>query len=298
VQQGRLGEAELPASIPFSSAGEEREADRATAAVLSGVAPTLGAAPRLSLARQLAAGQHDTEQIGDARRSFEDANSKLTEDQRSRIASAIIAAVAQAHTWEVAFEFFRYYSGSHEIRPMTPDEESAAKAQDRLAETPAAGSTALQSTLLDPGFDSGRLGVLLLHEFSHTGQSTNFMGSGDYQEGQSYAVEFFYAEKRHDAERMGKIRNIITAGAIVTPGQRAALTQLFTVSYGLLSELSRLAATGITSLPGGLAQGDGDVLTAEFIAHFSEPSERLTRLIDYVKATPTSFKSPFATSGP
>lgn len=55
--------------------------------------------------------------------------------------------------------------------------------------------------------------------------------------------------------------------------------------------------TGVTPKTAAI-QGDGDVLTAEFVAHVSEPSERLTRLIDYVKANPTSFKSPFATSGP
>jgi len=293
VQQGANtsdGLSDLHSSgLRSSTVGEERDAERAC--MLVSASEKTGLIPGSELALARVDKPHDTEDFGDAARDFSQKNTQLSHDQRSKIRSAIIKVTYKAKTHEVGYAFFSYYS-SHKIVLMTDPEEKKAREQDRVAETDPAGDTKVRADVL--AFADEALGALLLHELSHTGHVTNVAGSGDYQEGHSYGIEYFYAERNADADRMGKILLVISAGSVALPSQRPALQQLFKVSYAVMTVLRKLEVTGSASeLPiKDLGSDDGDVLSAEYVTHYANPSKRLRMIIDYVTANLASCRTP------
>ncbi len=177
---------------------------------------------------------------------------------------------------------------------MTPAEDAAARKLDRLAETKPNGDTKLRSDVF--GLDNATLGPLLLHEFSHTGQNTNYGGIFDFDEGQSYAIEYYYAERTGDKARMAKILSIISSGAIVLPAQRAALKENFQISYAMMTALRDLTASGSSALPplAGLNGSDGRVVAAEFVSSSGtgKLTDRVQSLWDYGQANMAAFTTP------
>jgi hypothetical protein len=143
--------------------------------------------------------------------------------------------------------------------------------------------------------DNKQLGPLLLHEFAHTGQHTNFMGAYDFEEGQAYGVEYFYAEHTGDTARTAKILSVIsTAASRWGPAQEAATKENFRVTYALMKALADLTKTGSSSLPPltGKSGDDGRLMSAAFVGNFADMPSDVQALWDYIKANLASFTYP------
>ncbi len=150
--------------------------------------------------------------------SFNEHNSDLGGEVLGKIQSGILIVTGKAATDEVAYSFFDFYSSSgHSLRQMTPDEEMKEKRLgNRLAvtDTGAVTSTTLQSEVLS--YDLVKLADLLLHEFAHTADvKGTAAGSGNYQEGHAYGVEYFYATAAGDKKRADSIQGIIADGTVL-----------------------------------------------------------------------------------
>jgi hypothetical protein len=255
------------------------------------------ATSRLLLARRadgrVLARLHTDKQLYDMMQKFRSKNDHLTEAQQNKIFWSIKKATDSD---EVAYAFFDYYSGyfgaGHKILLMDATEEAAAKKADLYGETKSGGDTKLRPDTLS--FPDESLGPLLLHEFAHTGHHTNFMGAYDYEEGQAYGIEYYYAERTGDKARMGKITGIISSAAIVQPHQKAALHQNFKVTYALMKALGDLTKAGSSTLPplAGKKGDDGRVMASNFVSDFRDMSTDVQALWDYIKANLASFTVP------
>jgi methionine aminopeptidase len=186
--------------------------------------------------------QADNEEFADVYREFVNNHKHLSHDEISQIRSAILKVTLGGNV-QVGFEFFKYYS-SHKIQKMDSREVEKAQKVDRLAETKPDSDTYVQPKILETNFSSNRLGPLLLHEFSHTGHSINWGGSYDFQEGHAYAIEYFYAIRSGDKERIEKILSIIRDANIVQNSQKSALKNLFQVTLATMIALFELSKTG------------------------------------------------------
>lgn len=235
---------------------------------------------------------HSDKDLFDIMEKFRRSNKQLTTEQQNKIFWSIKGATDSD---EVAYAFFDYYSGwtGHNILLMSPAEETNAKAKDLYAETPSSGDTKIRSDVLT--MDNKQLGPLLLHEFAHTGHHTNYMGSYDFEEGQAYGVEYFYAEHTGDTARMAKIVNIISnAAARWGATQEAATKENFRVTYALMKALADLTKTGSSSLPPltGKSGDDGRLMSAAFVGNFADMPSDVKALWDYIKAHIASFTYP------
>ena len=235
---------------------------------------------------------HSDKDLFDMMEKFRRWNKQLTTDQQNKIFWSIKGATDSD---EVAYAFFDYYSGwtGHNILLMSPAEEANAKAKDLYAETPASGDTKIRSDVLT--MDNKQLGPLLLHEFAHTGHHTNFMGAFDFEEGQAYGVEYFYAEHTGDTARMAKIVSIISSAAARWGAtQEAATKENFRVTYALMKALADLTSTGSSSLPPltGKSGDDGRLMSAAFVGSFADMPSDVQALWDYITAHLASFTYP------
>lgn len=225
---------------------------------------------------------------------FRSKNDHLTEAQQNKIFWAIKKATDSD---EVAYKFFDCYSGylgaGKQIKLMTSTEEADAKKIDILATTPSGGDTKLRSDVFT--LPDETLGPLLLHEFAHTGHHTNWMGSYDFEEGQAYGIEYYYAERTGDTRRMSKIITIISAAATRWGAtQGPAVQQNFKVTYALMHELDNLTKSGSSTLPPlkGKVGDDGRLMASEFVSNFSGLSKDLGLLWNHILKNITSFKVP------
>ena len=237
---------------------------------------------------------HTDKDLFDMMQKFRSKNDHLSEAQQNKIFWAIKKATDSD---EVAYKFFDYYSGylgaGHQILFMTSAEETNAKKNDTLAETPSGGDTKLRSDVFT--MPDLTLGPLLLHEFAHTGHHTNWGGSYDFEEGQAYGIEYYYAERTGDTTRMAKIITIISAAAARWGAtQGPAVQQNFKVTYALMHELGDLTKTGSSTLPplSGKVGDDGRLMASEFVSDFRDLSKDLQLLWDYILKNLTSFKVP------
>ena len=82
----------------------------------------------------------------------------------------------------------------------------------RIEDLAAGSDSYFLPEVLDLSYDDAKLGPLLLHEFSHTGG----FNRGDYQEGQSYAVEHFYATRTGANARVAEIERLISGWKATT----------------------------------------------------------------------------------
>jgi len=313
IQQRAAVQAGLRAQdgIRRSTSKEEREAERAAASVLAYHDPALMPRSQLAIAcapadagveDPAAAKLHDTEQFGDAAGDFRKHNSGLGADALSKIRSGIIKLAFESKTYEVAYSFFEFYSSfRNSIRKMSADEEAKARKQDRLAETDTTlgfTTTTLRSDTLS--WDDKQLAVLLLHEFSHTGHiagAASAAGEGSYQEGQSYGIEYFYAEIAGDTARMIKIRDIVSAGEVLGYLKAAYLARFqedFKVTYALLTALREVVTKGSSlHLPfPELTSASAQLLEAQIVTSFQNPGTELAKYIAYVKANLALFSLP------
>ena len=254
--------------------------NRATGRVLTG---------RRALARRSA---HSDKDLFDVMQAFRKKNDHLSEAEQNKIFWSIKKATDSD---EVAWRFFDYYSGwtGSKIKKWEGKELEAMRAKTFLAQTKPDGDT-----FIDPDFllkPEETLGPLLLHEFAHTAHHTNVGGNYDFEEGQAYAVEYFYAEHTGDSGRTTRIINIIsTAGARWGKNQEAAAKENFRVSYVLLKELANLTSTGSSTLPGlvGKSATDGRLMSADFVSGFRSLSTDLQALWDHIKKNLSSFTFP------
>ncbi len=223
---------------------------------------------------------------------FRKKNDHLTTEQQNLIFWSIKHATGSD---EVAYEFFDYYSGwtGHKILVADATKEKQLRDADRYADTKPSDDTYIRPDVLS--FPESQLGPLLLHEFSHTGQSGNWMGTGDFQEGMSYGVEYHYAESMGNTARMTQIEGIMSsAAARFGANQGDAAKQLFRTTYVMLNELDNLTKTGSSSLPPlkGKSKDDGRLIAANFMANYSSMSSDAQAVWDYTKAHLASFKYP------
>jgi hypothetical protein len=277
---------------------EEAQASAATEAVMAHRVPALTPGDRPAVARLIIASKlHTSDQLGDIETAFNEKNDHLSAAQLRNIRNAVRKVTIKAQDYEVLYAFYDYYSGwfGSKIKVMDAKEEANARKQGHVAETDPNSDTKLRSDVLEDSFDSARLGSLLLHELTHTGHQTNYMGSTDFQEGQSYAVEYFYAEKAGDTARMQEIIGLISSGSVAMASQKSALQDTFKQSYAVMTSLQQLSKTGNSPYPAPLADlksEDGDLLMAEFVANSGSPSSRVAKIIEYVKANIASFTVP------
>lgn len=235
---------------------------------------------------------HSDKDLFDMMQKFRRWNTQLTEEQQNKIFWSIKGATDSD---EVAYAFFDYYSGwsGYQILLMSPAEEAAAKKNDTYAETKPNSDTKIRSDVLT--MDNKQLGPLLLHEFAHTGQHANVLGAFDFEEGQAYGVEYFYAEHTGDTARMAKIVSIIT-GAAARWGamQEAATKENFRVTYALMKALADLTKAGSSSLPPltGKSGDDGRLMSAAFVGSFADMPSDVQALWDYIRANLASFTYP------
>lgn len=235
---------------------------------------------------------HTDKDLFDMMQKFRSKNDQLTEAQQNKIFWAIKKATDSD---EVAYKFFDYYSGSfgagHQILQMTAAEE--AKSKDTLATTPSGGDTKLRSDVFTMPDET--LGPLLLHEFAHTGQHTNWGGAYDFEEGQAYGVEYVSAERTGDTARTAKIITIISRASLQWgASQGPAVQENFKLTYALMHALADLTKSGSSSLPPlvGKTGDDGRLMAAEFVSDFSDLSKDLTALWDHIRTNPKSFTVP------
>jgi Domain of unknown function (DUF4157) len=308
IQQRNMAGGELHAldRLRRANSKEESEAEQAadeitsaqhSPALMPGADLAIACAPDNAHAADPAAGKlHDWEQFGDAWRVFEKNNASLGDAVLSKIRSGIIKLANESGTYEVAYSFFDYYSGRlNGIRQMTADEEKKAKASDRKAET-LGGTTTLRSDVLS--YSDKQLAVLLLHEFSHTGQVPgDIAGGGSYQEGQSYGVEYFYAEIAHDTARMIQIQGIVSDAEVLGYSKAANKPRFqddFKVTYALLTALREVVTHGSSPrLPfPDLTSAGAQLLEEQVVTRFQNPSGELAKYIEYVRAHLASFRIP------
>ncbi|PVX76291.1 uncharacterized protein DUF4157 [Paraburkholderia unamae] len=311
IQQRDAGDAALEAraGLRRSTREEERDAQTAAQSALAGhhfgvmrQSPRSPLALACSNADPAAAKLHDTEEFGNAAYQFAKHNSSLGESVLAKIRSGIVKLTWQSGGYEVAYSFFDFYSSfGNSVRQMSADEESKAKLADRIAETDTTlgfTTTTLRSEVL--GWDDTRIAMLLLHEFTHTGHiaaSSSAVGSGAYQEGQSYGVEYFYAELAGDSTRTTKIQGIVSAGEVLSYQKAADLGRFqedFKVAYALMTALRDVVKKGSSPLlpfP-EITSAAAQLLQQEVLRRFQRPDADLAKYIAYVKANLASFKLP------
>lgn len=216
AQQGaaprRFGPGAYRAELEAFRASHPSGRLQARAAGLSDPAPGLTPAPRGMRQRTIegcGSGGCSRGPAPTPRERFRSNNSQLAPAQLDKIERAVGLAARGNPLLEE--RFYQYYSG-HEIR-IASARELAQWRPGLYAETQPNSDTIVRPTLLDATTTDERLAGLLMHEFSHTRHHTNFMGTRDYEEGDSYAIEFFMAERTGDTARATDIRTLVGTNA-------------------------------------------------------------------------------------
>jgi hypothetical protein len=118
-----------------------------------------------------------------------------------------------------------------------------------------------------------------------------------YQEGQSYGIEYFYAEATGDTVRMGEVQGIVADADVL--GQKKEqdkprFQQDFKVAYALMKSLREVERGGYSPLlsPTGLTPANAQVLTVQVITSFQDPGRQLKAYMDLVRSHLASFTFP------
>ena len=136
--------------------------------------------------------------------------------------------------------YYNYYS-EHPLRIISPSEARTEGWRENVAAKtqgfwPLGKFTILRENALGERYPARTLGALLLHEFVHVRHPGGYAISQIYLEGETYGVEFFFAERSHDMNRMARIipfyQNPTTVGC--TRLQIAEFRRLFLEHYGTL----------------------------------------------------------------
>lgn len=202
--------------------------------------PKLKTGPRISRCSKTSRGPMGAARKAQAIGNFESKNSHLSSAEITKIESAISTTASNI---DLEITFFDYYS-NHEIikdSSITGSELALTKPND---------DTKVNPSVLAPSYPNNSLGSLLLHELTHTRHDTNFMGTRDYQEGEAYAVEYFFAERTGDTARTATILSLVgTPGTLSVPAIHPALLLYFRKTYASLKILYEVIDTGTTSHP-------------------------------------------------
>ena len=257
--------------------------------------PSLKSGLRLQRCSKTSSGPVGPTRLNEARTNFRNKNSHLTTGELDRIEAAITAVSGDNINLQITY--YDYYSGS-KIYKMEGEDAEKAKKAGQYASTSPNSDTYLRPDLLDPGFSVTKLGSLLIHEITHTHHDTNMMGSRDYQEGESYGVEYFYAERAGNKERVGEILRIMQEPTKLTlPIYVDALKMGFRSHYATMKGLYEIIDTGKTShggspfeTPALLTPEEARALAAELvITREDSRSARLQSIMTWVKANLESF---------
>lgn len=202
------------------------------------IRPKLKSGLRISRCSRSSSGPMGASRKATAITNFRAENSGLTITEKTKIETAM--ALVTAGNVNLEISFYDYYS-NHSIL------KDPSIAGSELAFTNPNSDTKINPSVLDPSYPNNRLGNLLLHEFVHTRHNTNVMGTGDYQEGEAYATEYFFAERTGDTTRMGQIMALVSSsGTLTIPSLHASMQALFRKTYATLKILYEVIDTGAT----------------------------------------------------
>ncbi len=276
-----------------AEAAAEADADRSMWGLFSG----RGTAPRhrsgLSLRR--CSGSPTTLPVAQAK--FHSNNTGmlggLTDAEATKVEAAV--GLAAKTNEELAIGFYNYYS-SHEINKVDATTAAKWKTAGQYASTSPNSDTEIRPDLVDASTSNERLAGILLHEFTHTRHQSSPMGSRDYQEGEAYGTELFFARRHGDAARVKEIEGIrLSPGKVVTgASQQKLFLDLFAGTYSGLAGLYEVIDTGASKHKGspfdGMAQDKARELSAELIGkEAASRSASLTSVLTWVKGNPTAY---------
>ncbi len=252
--------------------------------------PSLKSGLRLQRCNKTSSGPVGTTRLNEARTNFRNKNDHLTSDELGRIEAALNAVSGDNINLQITY--FDYYSGQ-KIKKMGAEEATKATASGQYASTTPNSDTLVRPDLLDAGFPTAKLGSLLIHEITHTRHNTNYYGSRDYQEGESYGVEYFFAERAGEKTRTAEILNVMSSPAKLTaPAGIPALLHGFRSHYATMKGLYEIIDTGRTSHSGSpfdtpalLTRDEARALAAELtIIREDSRSTQLQSIMTWVKA--------------
>ncbi len=318
VQQAGGSREVAPLTGDTGRTGEdEQRADRSAAGVVQAVwggargalaEVARNAVPRLRSGLRLQRCSKDTStgpmgpgRLAQARAKFQSNNSHLTTPELAKI-DAAIGGVATDNV-NVAITFYDYFT-NHDIVKLSGSDLTKSRRAGLLAQTKPNSDIELDPDTLAPSFPNNRLGALLIHEFTHTRHTTVAMGMGDYQEGDSYAIEYFYAERTGDTARKTTIQGLLSRPTtIVLSALVGAFLDRFRASYramvGLYEVIDSGRSTAGALVPGtaatgtplaGLTRDEARALVAELIAKAeASRSQKLRDILIWVMANGAAF---------
>ena len=227
--------------------------------------------------------------------NFDSNNLALTAIERTKIQTAMAAVVGSNE--HLLISFYDYYSNKEIIK------DSSLTGSGTYATTMPNDDTRVDPTILSSSFSDNTLGGLLIHEYTHTRHHTNFMGSRDYEEGDSYGIEYFFAERTGDTSRISTIAAIASnPTSVVSHHQVSAFRSYFCKSYGTMKVLYEIIDSGRTSHSGsstlsGLTGNQARALTTELVSKREEDhSTNLTSVITWVSGHTSALGIPFRCS--
>ncbi|MCI0392745.1 MAG: DUF4157 domain-containing protein [Acidobacteria bacterium] len=233
--------------------------------------------------------------LGEARSNFVSNNKHLTPGERQKIDEALKAVTGDnLNLW---ITFYDYYS-NHEISKMGTKEAEVAATKSLYAETKPNSDTVVRPDILDAGFSTAKLGTILIHEFTHTRHNQNVMGFGDYQEGDSYGIEHFLAQRVGNSERVKEIETVMNNPTKIVMAQGvAALNTNFRTSHATMQGLYEVIDSGKSTHSGSplttLTADEARSLVAELVSvNENDRSTRLKDIMTWVKAHLAEFKLP------
>ncbi len=206
--------------------------------------------------------------LREARDNFNSRNERtLTVPERDKIHDALEAVLgerqAAGHNLHLRIAFYDYFSnrrirkpsaaalrGDDWTRRLPPSPSGEIETEEVLARTSRNSDLLLRPSVLESGFPDNRLGALLMHEFTHTrhpegGELSRFW------EGEAYAIEYFFAERRSDTQRMSQVGPLYHEPNRMVSGQgnMAAFRERFREFYLTMSVLYDIIDNGSSSVP-------------------------------------------------
>jgi Domain of unknown function (DUF4157) len=263
-----------------------------TPSIKKKIMPRLKTGLKISRCTKSSSGPPSPARRATAVANFESNNSGLTAAEKSKIENAMTIVTASNIDLEIAF--YDYYSNEEIIK------DPSIKGNE-LALTKPNSDTRVNPSVLDPSYPANSLGDLLLHEFTHTRHDTNVMGTSDYQEGEAYAVEYFFAERTGDKKRMTEIMGLVgTPGKLSVTSLHPALLAYFRKTYATLKALYEVIDKGSTSYPTSpigtptlISKDEARKLATELIrAKEAGRSPQLTAIVSWITANLSSFTLP------
>ncbi|MDQ1728836.1 MAG: hypothetical protein QOD33_961 [Pyrinomonadaceae bacterium] len=260
--------------------------------------PSLKSGLRLQRCSKTSSGPVGATRLTKARANFQNKNDHLAPDELARIDAGLSAVSADNLNLWIAF--YDYYS-RNQILKMDAAKEAKATASGLYATTKPNDDTYLRPDLLAAGFPAAKLGTTLIHEFTHTRHDTNYMGSRDYQEGESYGIEYFLAERAGERTRMSEILSVMSnPTSIAMPASVPALLMGFRSQYATMQGLYEIIDKGHSSHAGSpfvtpvlLTAADARELAEELVdTREDNRGAQLKSLLTWVQANLKSFTIP------